>query len=104
MASKIKIGAVYKNGYGDLRIPLCVLQDGLVVYIEKTADEKLFGYNPYRDAVKEANFLRKFSISDTGNQLTLNEIDKLAQVIVRANMEWSQLLLDARKEIKQIIK
>ena len=94
--SKIQLFKVYKNKWGELRIPF--KQDGRDVYYVQSANNSfsgklpknpIYSYNPYKDMVSENSFKDKFVLTNETNlELSPYQIEKLIKVCQDIEIDW----------------
>lgn len=102
MKKEIKIGYIYKNKWGDIRVPIFIKND-VVSYIEKRNENTIWFYNPYMNTVVKSNFLSKLELVEISNPLKLKEITKMIKLIEIADKNWSNLLVKTGKEINKVL-
>lgn len=91
--SKIKLGNIYIDSYGDKRIP--VTEEGeYTKYLDftkgvATVEMGIASYNPYKNYIKITNFIAKFE--DTG-ETYIKDIDRAVDVLVEAEVDWKNLI------------
>ena len=93
------LGKTYTNEYGDIRIPIYE-EFGDILYIEKTAFDQVFIYNPYKNRVKPDAF-KKWKRK--GNKLGKKDLIKVAEFMEKANKEWLDLITRNSLPINEII-
>ena len=88
---KIELGKVYKDKWGDLRIPI-VHYAGDVHYISCSSNTGVWIYNPYKNIVKESNFktweLQEDSVFELDNQ----QVQEAFAIIMNLQLDWTILI------------
>lgn len=100
----ITVGAVYKNKWGDIRIPFALAygqtNDIQVRFIEMRSSQKKFSYNPYMNTVTLTTFNDKFKPTPDG--IPSEEVGKVIRIANTMDYDWNELLLRGVKMLNKI--
>lgn len=87
----MEIGTIYKNKWGDKRIPIIKTGED-IIYIEHLLDNGYWFYNPYKHRIKETNLKQKWYPTDM--KLDEPAIKRLEEsILLELNVDWAKLCL-----------
>ena len=93
----IEIGKIYKNKWGDKRIPMKE-SGGDVWYASMDSAGVGYVFNPYRNVVKKENF-KTWELTD-GYAMDTEMFD---EVISRATARWGELILETMHSLSDMM-